>query len=321
MKRAFVLSGGSIRGAFQAGAIADILTSSTFEPDAVYCTSVGSLNGAFLADRAGRAIIAGHTPNWVDIGNELQSFWLKEINSFAKIGKKRGSLQLAYSVLFKKFDGFIDTSPLNELIKREIKASNLSKSPVKFFACTVNVATGEPIYASVESHPDSILDYIIASAALPIIMPLTMIKNDPYTDGGVREVAPLNKAIDDGAEEIYCILCQPEDLRRAQFNSKDAIALGEQLMAIITNETVNNDIKHCEQINEILMDIPQPITSGPLKGKRHIILKVIRPFEPFDLDLVKFDSSKIQFALKYGWKTSQGERTGVGPITISSIRT
>ena len=54
MKKAFVLSGGSIKGAFQAGALADLLTSKTFTPDAIYGTSVGSLNGAFIADRAGR---------------------------------------------------------------------------------------------------------------------------------------------------------------------------------------------------------------------------------------------------------------------------
>lgn len=52
--KAFVLSGGSIKGAFQAGVITDLLTSGSFMPDAIYGTSVGSLNGAFLADRAGR---------------------------------------------------------------------------------------------------------------------------------------------------------------------------------------------------------------------------------------------------------------------------
>ncbi|MGH7492390.1 MAG: patatin-like phospholipase family protein [bacterium] len=292
MKRAFVLSGGSIRGAFQAGVIADILTSGTFKPDAVYGSSVGSLNGAFLADRAGRAVIAGNAPNWVEIGNELQSFWLKEITSFTKIGKKRGIFQLAYAVIFKKFNGFVDTSTLNDLMRGEIKTGNLHRSPVKFFACAVNVATGKPIYASIESHPESIHDYIVASAALPMIMPLKMIRNDPHTDGGIREVAPLRQAIADGADEIICILCQPENLQRAQINHKNVIELGDQLMAIIANETATNDFEHCEKINELLRDIQQPITSGPLKGKRHIKLNVIRPSKPVGLDLEKFDLPK-----------------------------
>lgn len=312
-KKAFVLSGGSIRGAFQAGAIADILTSGSFVPNAIYGTSVGSLNGAFLADRAGRSAIAGNPPDWVDIGNDLQKFWLQEITSFAKIGKKRGTIELAFAVMFKRFRGFMDTVALSELIKREIRTENLRRSPVKFFACAVDVATGEPVYASVDSHPSNIHDYIIASAALPIIMPLSMIEADPYTDGGIREVAPLSRAIDDGADEIICILCQPENMQRAQFNCKDIIKLGEQLMAIVTNETVKNDVKHCEQINDLLRGIPQPITSGPLKGKRHIELKVIRPSDPVDLDLEKFDPIKIKSALTVGWDTSQKARTGVTP--------
>jgi len=50
IQRALVLSGGSIKGAFQAGAIGHVLTK--FEPDLIVGTSVGSLNGGFLADRA-----------------------------------------------------------------------------------------------------------------------------------------------------------------------------------------------------------------------------------------------------------------------------
>lgn len=60
-KKAFVLSGGSIKGAFQAGVLTDLLTSNKFRPDAIYGTSVGSLNGAFIADRAGRMASAGST--------------------------------------------------------------------------------------------------------------------------------------------------------------------------------------------------------------------------------------------------------------------
>lgn len=74
MKKAFVLSGGSIKGAFQADALADLLTSKTFIPDAIYGTSVGSLNGALIADRAGRYVNAGNEVDWVSIGNELQNF-------------------------------------------------------------------------------------------------------------------------------------------------------------------------------------------------------------------------------------------------------
>ncbi len=307
MKKVLVLSGGSIKGAFQAGAIADILTSGSFTPDAIYGTSVGSLNGAFLADRAGRAVIAGESPNWVKIGNDLQHFWLQEINSFKKIGKERGKLKLLYSIIFNKFDGFIDMSPLYGLIHKVIKRENLLKSPIDFYACAVDVATGKPIYAIAKDHP-KILDYIIASTAIPMVMPLRMINSNPFVDGGIREVAPLHRAIKDGADEIYCILCQPKELTRKSFDHKSALKLMDRLMSITTNETVNNDIDHCLEINEIVDQMSQPITSGPMKGKRNIKLMVIRPPQPIDLNLTTFTQGEIKKALQYGWSESQKKR-------------
>lgn len=309
MEKVFVLSGGSIRGAFQAGAIAEILTSGSFIPDAVYGTSVGSLNGAFIADRAGRAVIASESPDWVKIGNELQHFWLKEINSFKKIGKVRGKLNLFYSIAFNKFDGFIDTSALQRLVHKEIKKENLLKSPIDFYACSVDIATGKAIYAIAKDHP-KIHDYIIASAAIPMVMPLSIINNNSLVDGGIREVAPLSVAIKEGVKEIYCILCQPTEIKQNKFNRNSAIELMDRLMSIVSNETINNDIDHCIEINEILNSMSQPMTSGPLNGKRNIELKIIRPPKPVQLNLTNFTLEQIKTALKYGWDESQKLRIG-----------
>ncbi len=309
MEKVFVLSGGSIRGAFQAGAIAEILTSGSFIPDAVYGTSAGSLNGAFIADRAGRAVIAGDSPDWVKIGNQLQQFWLKEITSFKKIGRKKGKLKLLYSIVFNKFDGFVDTSALQRLVHKEIKRENLLKSPIDFYACSVDISTGKAIYAIAKDHPE-ILDYIIASTAIPMVMPLSIINNKSLVDGGIREVAPLNVAIKEGVKEIYCILCQPTEIKQNKFNRNSAIELMDRLMSIVSNETINNDIDHCIEINEILDFISQPITSGPLNGKRNIDLKIIRPPKPVELNLTNFTPEQIKAALKYGWDESQKLRIG-----------
>ncbi len=89
--RALVLSGGSIKGAFQAGAVAEILGSG-FTPDAIYGVSVGGLNGAFLADRAGRAAIRNEPPDWAKIGEDLATFWKEKITSFDEIGDTKSGL-------------------------------------------------------------------------------------------------------------------------------------------------------------------------------------------------------------------------------------
>ncbi|MGD8752904.1 MAG: patatin-like phospholipase family protein, partial [Anaerolineales bacterium] len=172
MKTALVLSGGSIKGAFQAGAIAEVLESD-FEPDAIYGTSVGSLNGGFLAERTGRAAKADEAPDWPAIGRELEAFWRHNITSFDQIGRKRSLLELVYQVLRKRFDGLIDTTPLKVLVNEIMRTDHLRSSPVHFSACAVNVANGEPEYATPEDS--SILDYIIASTAIPMMMPVSWV--------------------------------------------------------------------------------------------------------------------------------------------------
>ena len=308
MKKALVLSGGSIKGAFQAGVLAELLSSGSFEPEAIYGTSVGSLNGAFLAERAGRAAAAGVKPNWLEIGNQLQDFWLQQVNSFSKIGRKRGIFSLLVSLISKNFRSFLDMSPLDELLKQEIKLENLEKSPVKFYACAVNIRSGEPVYATVDSHRQTMHDYIMASTAIPLVMPLRFIQKEPYVDGGIREVAPLSQAIKDGATQIICVICQPRVLSPRQSGWKNAVELMERDMDIVTNETVNNDVDQCQEINELLKQFPQLTDAGPLKGKRHIDLLEIRPAAAIELELENFDSDQIRQALKQGWETSRQAR-------------
>ena len=75
-------------------------------------------------------------------------------------------------------------------------------------------------------------------------VPVTLIGKSPYVDGGVREVAPLKRAIDDGAQEIICVVCQPESLQGVSFLPGNLADFALRLMDIVTNELVNNDRVH-----------------------------------------------------------------------------
>jgi len=297
MKKALVLSGGSIKGAFQAGAIAEVFKSG-FVPDAVYGTSVGSLNGGFLTERAGRAVAEGKSPIWPEIGSALEKFWLEQVTSFKKIGRKRNIFELAYGVLCDQFDGFIDTKKLRELIHQELKVENLRQAPIGFSACAVNITNAEAVYAKPQDA--DIIDYIIASTAIPLTMPISMIGNQPFVDGGIREVAPLREAIKDGADEIMIIVCMPEDLGGASFNRKNVFELVERFMDIVENEIVNNDIRECDAINQFTPPDGVPLTDGPFKGKRYIKLTIIRPDNPIAIDLENFTPEDIKNAISTG---------------------
>ena len=303
MKKALVLSGGSIKGAFQAGAIAELLNSG-FKPDAVYGTSVGSLNGGFLADRAGRAKLQGQDDYWPEIGLELEAFWNENITSFKMIGRKKSIPKLLYSIVFNKFDGFVDNAPLQNLIRRVFNIEHLVASPVKFYACAVNIANGIAIYAD-NLHPN-ILDYIIASTAIPLTMPISTIANEPYLDGGIREVAPLKKAILDGSEEIVCVACQPNNVRADHFDKNKILAYVDRLMEIVTNELVNNDLNTFSEINSKMTKLKDKLVKDEfLADKRYIPIKVIRPDETIQLDLEKFTPKEIRDTVRLGRETAR----------------
>ena len=108
--------------------------------------------------------------------------------------------------------------------------------------------------------------------------------------------------------QINCVICQLQVLSPRQSGWKNAVELMERDMDIVTNETVNNDVDLCQEINELLKQFPQLSAAGPLKGKRHIDLLEIRPAAAIELELENFNSDQIRQALKRGWDTSQQAR-------------
>jgi NTE family protein len=300
---ALVLSGGSIKGAFQAGALSHVLTK--FAPDLIVGTSVGSLNGGFLADRAGRTGRgpAGQRPSWKQIGEDLVEFWKARITGFSSIGRRRCWISLLISLIDGRFNGLLDTAHLRRLVRRTIRAENLRGSPARFYACAVSIDSGEAVYA--DSACGDIVDYIIASSALPLVMPATTIGSEPFWDGGIREVAPLKKAIDLGASRIVCVACDPKQIGRFALRRGRAPfgALAGRLMDMVTNEILNNDIELCLKINEDLDQVKEHV--GRLAGKRKIELIVIRPEKTVELDLESFTSPQIAEAIETGRKVAE----------------
>lgn len=293
--QALVLGGGSIKGAFQAGALGEILARG-FAPRIITGISVGALNGAFLAERAGRA--PGGAPDWPAIGAELVQLWQDKITQPGDIIELRSKGKVALSALFSRFDGLVKTDRLKALIRKELDEANLRNSPVTFYAGTVNLADGEIVYASL-GFPN-LLDYIIASTAIPIMMPISMIGNRPYYDGGMRDIAPLKQAIDAGASEIVCVACQPFRTSGADFNRGNILHLIDRVVTIMTNEILRNDLEFANYINEYCPRNGLPIESGPLRGYRYIPIRVIQPAMPIETQIDAFTRNDITEMLALG---------------------
>lgn len=309
MKNGLVLSGGAIKGAFEAGAICALLEDG-FKPDSIFGISAGSLNGAFLADRAGRQLLAGQPLDWPAIGASLVEFWKTRVTKPEDILKTRWTGNVAADVLFNKFHGLTNTDRLKKLIDKELLHKNIlaaKRKGVHFEAGAVDLFTGEIRYPNAANAPD-LVDFVYASAAVPIGMPYVSIKYPPFgkphpfVDGGIRDVAPLRRAIDDKCEDVICVVCQSEAVGGLDFNPGKLMQHIDRIMDIIINELVNNDLQVIKDFKRLIAQTKAG-ASIDKKLARYAAVptpRIIRPNTPIDVDIMDFGPADIAKMIAQG---------------------
>lgn len=287
--KALVLGGGSMKGAFQVGAIQAVMEQG-FRPDMVYGISVGALNTTFLINETGRQSVENGVPDWPVAGRKLLEFWLTNITLPQNISMLRSRVMLGMNTLMSRFDGILDPVPLHILIRKNVEQRFLTSSPIKSKIGAVNIESGEIKYVSPD-HP-RFLDYVFASSSIPMLMPAVPIDNALYLDGGLREVAPVRQAIEDGATEIVLIACHSPLLYQPDgINARNLITLVERVRDITVNQLVNSNIQWAESY----------VDRSILRGKP-MKLAVIRPQTPLVLDLQHFTSDDISRLIVEGYK-------------------
>jgi NTE family protein len=287
--KALVLGGGSMKGAFQVGAIQSVLENG-FEPDMVYGISVGALNATFLANETGRQYMEEGKIIWPLASRRLLEFWVRNITQPQDISTLRSRVMLGMNTLVSRFDGLVDPAPLHVMIRNNVKDSYLKGSPVQVKVGAVNVQSGEIKY--VTPQEPHFLDYVRASSSIPMLMPAIAIEGQMFLDGGLREVAPIRQAIADGATEIVVIACHSPHLYQPEgMNPRNLIMLVERVRDITVNEYANSNIIWAESY------VDRSILRGtPMK------LTVIRPAAPLVLDMQHFTSADISRLIIEGYR-------------------
>ncbi len=181
---AFVLGGGGVLGATQVGMLRALLEAGR-RPDLVVGTSVGALNGAALAadpSPAGVDVVAGM---WTD---------LSDAGVFA------GSLFAQASTLARHRTHLHSAEPLRRLMA--------SRLPAKFEDLAVPF---QCVAASIENagahwfSTGPLADAVLASCAVPGLLPPVEIGGEHFLDGGLVHSIPVGRALALGATEIYVL--------------------------------------------------------------------------------------------------------------------
>jgi NTE family protein len=186
MPTAFVLSGGASLGSIQVGML-EALYEREIRPDLIVGTSVGALNGAFIAER----------PQTVDTALELGEVWR---------GLKRGQVfpvnPLTGALGFMGARShLVPDSGLRRLIRRHAVAERLEETYVPLHVIATDVLRGEDVRLS----EGPLLDAVMASAAIPGVLPAVDWDGRTLIDGGVANNAPISHALELGADEVYVL--------------------------------------------------------------------------------------------------------------------
>jgi NTE family protein len=344
--RALVLSGGGIKGAYQIGAIVEVIELG-FRPTAIYGISIGALNGGILASYVGEQILRGCKPDFLAAAKKLEKYWHDNVTDFKKFGRERNRLLVLLEVAFGNFKGMVTVDGVIEIVRKEIRPENLKaaaeKAGLSFFAGTLNLTAG--VYLDAEGIEKQIIEYIIASGMQPIVMPMHVIPpgskpplrhrvrevlarnkpgyidpGDSWIDGGLHNVAPLGPAIEKNYKQIVCIVCRPDSLKRGSVQGK-LTALGDRLSDVVAQRLLDNDLALALRINEWVEKIQregaQSDVDKEFLGKfKRIDLKLIRPADDLGVDMLTFTRAQIEMMIEKGhrdaaveWRRPPRQRT------------
>jgi NTE family protein len=240
------MSGGGSKGAFQLGAADYLVNERGLDFQVIAGVSTGSLNAVLLAQGAGLEGLKSSIA-------ELRSLWFG-IRSDRDVFRSRFLGKLL--VLFAK-DSVYSTRPLAELIARHVSPERLRASGKELRIGAVSLESGD--YRTVDQSDPRILDWALASAAIPLLFPPVTIGDQVAVDGGVRNVTPLADAFtalkDLGSgegepDEMYVVLASPLALGTDRSARKSGLAVGERAAEILVNEIFRADLAYALAIND-----------------------------------------------------------------------
>jgi NTE family protein len=285
MKRALVLTGGGVKGAFQVGALYHLLYDLEQEFDIITGLSVGALNGSFLAQYNKNELkqaISDLMDLWETINND----------SIRKSWKPFGFVHY----LWKK--SLYDSSPLEDLVDECLDYEKLRTSDIVLNVSTQAVGSG--IYRNFCGQDPEIKDAVKASAAFPVFLKSVKINGDLYVDGGVGEIAPLRHAIGLGATHITIINTGPLDSIKINPHDISFLELPMRTIELQGDAIVKDDLREFVETNELLR-------TGKLidTSKRVIEYDYIGPEKQLVKNPLVFDPTKISAMIELGYDAAQ----------------
>jgi NTE family protein len=180
-----VLGGGGVLGAVQVGMLRALLDAGV-RPDLVVGTSVGAINGAVLAACPAAEVV-----------DRLDALWRSpEAAAIFAAGPVARLRELA-----RTRTAAHSAAPLRRVLQAQLGDGRIEDLPVRFQCCAARIEDAAEHWF--EHGP--VVDAVLASAAVPGLLPAVRIDGHHYLDGGLVHSIPLGRAVELGAKQVFVL--------------------------------------------------------------------------------------------------------------------
>ena len=242
-KVAFVLSGGGSLGAVRVGMFS-ALYERGIVPDLLVATSVGAVNGAFIASR----------PATVATVDELAQVW----RSIDRRQVFPANLVTGLLGFVGSRNSLIPNAGLRRLLEGNIQLARLEDASIPIHVIAVDVRSGTERRLS---RGDAI-SAVLASAAIPAVFPPVEWNGEQLIDGGAANNTPIPHALDLGAEEVYVL---PAGYACGLYTApRSVLAMGLHALSLLIQQRLIMEIEALkDRARLVVLPPPCPLDVSP----------------------------------------------------------
>lgn len=182
---AFVLGGGGVLGAVEVGMLRALFRAG-FRPDVVVGTSIGAVNGALVAADPSEAVTERLVRLWAS--PEAATVYG---DSIARQLRRFAARTHLHSPM-----------PLRRLLESELgEHSTFADLKIPFRCCAASIERAAEHWF--DSGP--LVDAVLASSAVPGLLPPMLVDGEHFVDGGIVNSIPIGEAVRIGAKQIFVL--------------------------------------------------------------------------------------------------------------------
>jgi NTE family protein len=182
---AFVLGGGGHLGGYEADMLRALLEAG-IRPDLIIGTSIGSVQGAFVAANPTPEALTGITELWTEFVSQ----------KLMKTSPARAVMTFAHD-----HTHFASNQPMREMLTGHFGDTRIEDLKVRFEAVAASIERAAARYFG----KGPLVPALLASTAVPGLWAPFDYEGEHYLDGGVVDSIPVRRAIAAGAGTIYVL--------------------------------------------------------------------------------------------------------------------